>query len=59
MKKKVVVNDKMQHRYVYYRTEPIGRNFAPGFEPQVTPKQMLQRPASRHQDRQTFCFAVR
>lgn len=42
MKKKVVVNDKMQHGYVYHRTEPIGRNFAAGFEPQLTPKQMLQ-----------------
>lgn len=42
MKEKVVVNDKMQHGYVYYLTEPIGRNFASGFEPELTPKQMLQ-----------------
>ena len=28
--------------YVYYRTEPVGRNFAPEFRPQLTPKQMLQ-----------------
>lgn len=42
MKHKVVVNDKMQRGYVYYRTEAIGRNFAPGFQPQLTPKQMLQ-----------------
>ena len=25
---KVRVNDKMQRGYVYYRTEPVGRNFA-------------------------------
>ena len=41
MKRTVVVNDTMQRGYVYYRTEPVGRNFAPGFEPQLTPKQML------------------
>lgn len=40
-KTRVVVNDKMQRNYVYYRSEPIGRNFAAGFEPQLTPKQML------------------
>jgi hypothetical protein len=42
MKRKVIVNDKMQKGYVYYRTEPVGRNFAPGFEPQLTPKEMLR-----------------
>jgi len=41
MKKKVTVNDLMQRRYVYYLTEPIGRNFHPEFKPQLTPKQML------------------
>ena len=39
---RVVVNDKMQKGYVYHRTEPIGRNFALGFEPQLTPKEMLR-----------------
>jgi hypothetical protein len=39
--KKVVVSDKMQHGYVYYMTEPVGRNFHPDFKPQLTPKQML------------------
>jgi hypothetical protein len=42
MRRQVVVNDCMQAGYVYYRTEPVGRNFAPGFEPQLTPKQMLR-----------------
>jgi len=41
VRRKVVVNDKMQNGYVYYRTEPVGRNFAVGFNPQLTPKQML------------------
>ena len=39
--RKVVVHDRMQRRYVYYRSEPVGRNFAPGFKPQLTPRQML------------------
>jgi hypothetical protein len=42
MRRKVVVNDRMQPGYVYYRTEPIGRNFAPQFRPQLTPRQMLR-----------------
>ena len=41
MPKKVVVNDKMQRGYVYYRIEPVGRNFAPAFRPELTPSQML------------------
>jgi hypothetical protein len=39
--KKVVVNDRMQRGYVYDRSEPVGRNFAPNFRPELTPKQML------------------
>ncbi len=42
MKKRVVVNDKMQNNYAYYLTEPIGKNFDPEFKPELTPKQMLQ-----------------
>ena len=38
---KVVVNDRMQRGYVYWLTEPTGRNFTPGFNPKLTPKQML------------------
>ena len=41
MKRQIVINDRMQQGYIYYRTEPVGRNFAPEFEPQLTPKQML------------------
>lgn len=39
--KKVIVNDKMQSNYVYYLTEPPGKNFDPEFKPDLTPKQML------------------
>ena len=39
---RVVVNDRMQQGYEYYRIEPFGRNFAPEFQPQLTPKQMLR-----------------
>ena len=42
MRKKVIVNDRMQRGYVYWRTEPVGRNFAPGFTPDLTPKEMLR-----------------
>jgi hypothetical protein len=39
---RVVVHDKMQRKYIYDRTEPVGKNFAPEFTPQLTPKQMLE-----------------
>ena len=42
MRTRVVVNDRMQHGYSYDRIEPPGRNFAPEFQPQLTPKQMLR-----------------
>ena len=42
MKKKVIVKDLMQKGYVYYLTEPIGRNYHPEFKPELTPKQMLE-----------------
>ncbi len=38
----MLVNDTMQRGYIYYRTEPVGRNFAPNFLPGLTPKQMLE-----------------
>ena len=41
MAKRVVVNDRMQRGYVYVRAAPAGRNFAPGFAPELTPAQML------------------
>jgi hypothetical protein len=39
---RVEVNDRMQKGYVYYLTEPAGRNFHPDFKPELTPKQMLE-----------------
>src|SRR5215471_14021553 len=39
--KTVLVNDKMQRGYRYVLTAPIGRNFDPDFQPDLTPKQML------------------
>ena len=42
MRRKIVVNDRTQRGYVYYCHEPVGRNFAPAFRPQLTPRQMLR-----------------
>ncbi|MFO7560765.1 MAG: hypothetical protein R6X10_18210 [Desulfobacterales bacterium] len=39
---RVVVNDLMQQGYVYFLTEPIGRNFHPDFYPELPPKEMLE-----------------
>lgn len=41
-RQKVIVNDLMQHGYVYYRTEPVGQNFHAEFKPELTPAQMLK-----------------
>jgi hypothetical protein len=41
MKQKVTVNNTMQKGYVYFRTEPVGKNFDINFKPDLTPKQML------------------
>lgn len=37
----MAVSDLMQQDYVYYLTEPVGRNFDPAFKPELTPAQML------------------
>jgi hypothetical protein len=37
----VVVNDTMQQNYRYWLTAAPGRDFAPDFRPQLTPKEML------------------
>lgn len=39
--KKVIVSDKMQKKYVYTLTEPVGKNFDPHFKPELTPQEML------------------
>jgi hypothetical protein len=38
----VTVNDRMQKRYRYQLTAPIGRRFDPEFKPELTPKEMLE-----------------
>jgi len=38
---RVVVNDRMQKGYAYYRTQPPGRHFHPEFKPDLTPAEML------------------
>ena len=40
--KRIVVNDRMQRGYSYVLSEPAGRNFHPGFLPEVTPQEMLK-----------------
>lgn len=42
LKKKVVVNDKMQKKYSYFLTEPAGKNFDSDFNPDLSPKEMLK-----------------
>jgi hypothetical protein len=40
--RKVIVNDKMQKDYTYYTVESPGKNFDPEFNPELTPKEMLE-----------------
>jgi len=42
MKKRVIVNDLMQKKYVYFLTEQEGKNFDPEFKPELMLKQMLE-----------------
>ena len=39
--REVVVFDKMQQGYRYVLTKPVGQDFDVGFEPELTPPQML------------------
>ena len=38
----VVVNDLMQTGYVYLLTKQCGKDFAAGFQPELSPKEMLR-----------------
>jgi hypothetical protein len=38
----VIVNDRMQKGYRYRLTAPTGRNFDPGFKPDLSPQKMLR-----------------
>ena len=39
---RVVVNDRMQRGYVYFRTKPMGREFRAEFQPELAPREMLE-----------------
>lgn len=39
--RQVVVRDQMQRGYVYTCVEPVGKNFAPEFKPDLAPQHML------------------
>jgi hypothetical protein len=41
MKKMIRVSNTMQKGYTYELVEPIGKNFAPDFRPDLSPKQLL------------------
>ncbi len=41
-RKTVKVSDQMQQDYEYVLCEPVGENFAEGFAPELTPRQMLE-----------------
>jgi hypothetical protein len=41
-KRTVTVSDKMQRRYRYELTAPMGRGFDPEFCPELTPREMLR-----------------
>ena len=40
--KVIIVDDKKQRGYSYRLSAPMGKEFHAGFEPQLTPKQMLE-----------------
>jgi hypothetical protein len=40
--RRITVNDLMQHGYIYWLTEPAGRNFDPRFRPELEPADLLQ-----------------
>jgi hypothetical protein len=42
MENLVKVHDRMQQDYSYFLSEPPGENFHPDFQPELTPKQMLE-----------------
>ena len=41
-RRRITVNDRMQRGYTYELTEPAGRNFDDGFEPELTPRELLE-----------------
>lgn len=41
-KKQVLATDPLQKGYLYELTAPIGKDFLPGFNPDLSPKEMLE-----------------
>lgn len=39
--RRIIVNDRMQQHYSYVLAAPIGRDFHPDFQPDLTPAEML------------------
>lgn len=42
MDREIIVNDLMQENYTYFLTEKAGENFHPDFQPELSPKEMLE-----------------
>ena len=42
MSRSIIINDRMQRNYRYELVVPIGRNFDPEFNPDLTPAEMLR-----------------
>ncbi len=42
MARRVSASDSLQKNYVYWCTEPVGKNFSPLFRPELSPKEMLE-----------------
>ena len=42
MSRRIIVKDSMQFGYMYVLSEPEGANFGSGFQPQLTPQEMLR-----------------
>ncbi len=40
--KEMIIHDRMQKGYRYFLTKPVGKDFDPEFQPELTPKQMLE-----------------
>jgi len=41
-RQRISVNDLMQKGYVYFLTEPMGKYSHPDFDPELTPKEMME-----------------
>lgn len=39
--RRIIVNDLMQQDYIYFLSQPVGRNFHAEFQPELTPGEML------------------